>query len=47
MGRHPAKDGGTNSGGSPSDNPEGTAISRAKTIERLLDADSRQAETQY
>ncbi len=38
--------GDTSSGGSPTDNPEGTAISRAKVIEWLLDADSRQTETQ-
>ncbi len=46
MGRHPAKQGGISSGGPPTENSEGTAISRAKVIERLLDADSRQAETQ-
>ncbi len=36
IGLHPAKVGvgwGASSGGSPSDNPEGTAISRAKVIE--------------
>ncbi len=49
MGRHLAKEGGASNGGSPTDNPEGTAISRAKAIERLvdgIDADSHQAETQ-
>ncbi len=34
------------SGGSPPDNSEETAISRAKVIKRLIDADSHQAETQ-
>ncbi len=46
MGHHPAKEGGTSSGGSPSDNAEWTAISRAKVIEQLLDADSCHGETQ-
>ena len=46
MGRHPAKKGGVCSGGPPTEKPEETAISRAKVIEWLLDADSRQAETQ-
>ncbi len=46
MGRHPAKEGAISSDGSPTDNSEGTAISRAKVIEQLLDTDSHQAETQ-
>ncbi len=46
MGRHPAKEAGISSGRSPADNPEGAAISRAKVIERLLNADSHQSETQ-
>ncbi len=46
MGRHSAKEGGVSNGRSPTDNPEGAAISRAKVIERLLDADICQAETQ-
>ncbi len=43
MGRHPAKKGGLCNGGPPTENLEGTAISRAKVIERLLDTDSHQA----
>ncbi len=41
MGRHSAKEVGISSGGFSTENSEGTAISPAKVIERLLDAETQ------